>query len=56
MLRSKYERAKTKYDYMDLSSFFSHVFLIFNYGNFDIGLFVLRSSVSVQVSKKIFGI
>ena len=31
-------------------------FHIFNYCNFDIGIFVLRLSCSVQVSKKLFGI
>ena len=35
---------------------FSLVFFIFSYWNFDIGIIVLRSSISVQVSKKIFGI
>lgn len=35
---------------------FSYVSLIFNYWYFDIGLFVLRSSNSVQLSKKMFGI
>ena len=34
---------------------FSYVFLILNYWNFDIGVFVLKSSISVQVIKKIFG-
>ena len=34
--------------------FFSY--LILYYCNFDIGMFVLRSSISVQVKKKIFGI
>ena len=34
----------------------SHVFLILNYWNFDIRMFVLRLSISVQVSNKIFGI
>ena len=38
---------------MDL---FPHVFLIFNYWNFDLGIFVLRSSISVQMNKNIFGI
>ena len=36
--------------------FFTHVFLILNYWNFDIGMFVLRLSISVQVIKKLFGI
>ena len=40
------------YQYMDL---LSQVFLIFNYWNFGIGMFVLRSSFLVQVTKKIFG-
>ena len=34
-----------------VSSRFTHI-----YGNFAIGIFVLRPSVLVQVSKKIFGI
>ena len=33
--------------------FFTHVFLIVNYWNFDIGMFVLRLSISVQVIKKV---
>ena len=36
-------------------STFLHVLLIFNYLNFDNGMFVLRLSVLVQLSKKIFG-
>ena len=43
------------YDTTNIWIFF-HVFLVFNYWNSDIGMFVLRSSISVQVSKKIFGI
>ena len=35
---------------------FSHVFLIFNYSNFDIRMFVLRLPIFVQVSKKKIGI
>ena len=35
---------------------FFKIFLIFNYWNFDIGMFVLRSSVSVKESKKLFTI
>ena len=38
---------------MDL---FLHIFIIFNYCNFDIRMFVLRLSVSAQECKKIFGI
>ena len=34
-----------------VSSRFTHI-----YGNFATGIFVLRPSISVQVSKKIFGI
>ena len=34
---------------------FLHVLLIFSYLNFDIGMFVLRLLVLVQLSKKIFG-
>ena len=30
-------------------------FLSFNYWNFDIGMFLLRSPISIQLSKKIFG-
>ena len=41
---------------MDFFQMFSLVFFIFSYWNFDIGIIVLRSSISVQVSKKIFGI
>ena len=44
------------YQYMDLfSDLFSHVFLIFNYWSFNIGMLVLRSLISVPVSKQIFG-
>ena len=35
---------------------FSYVFLIFNYWNVDIAMFVLRSPISPQMSKRIFGI
>ena len=35
---------------------FFHVFHIFYYRNFDIGMFVLRSSSSLQAIKKIFEI
>ena len=35
---------------------FLHVFLIFNSWNFNIGIFLLRSSISVQLSKNILGI
>ena len=38
-----------------INTIFSHVFLIFNYWNFDIEMFVLRSSILVQVIKS-FGI
>ena len=41
------------YQYMGL---FSQVFLILNYWNFGIGMVALRSSISVQASKKIFEI
>ena len=41
------------YQYMGL---FSQVFLILNYWNFGIGMLALRSSISVQASKKIFEI
>ena len=37
-------------------TYFSHVFLIFNHWNYDIGMLVLRSSILVQVSKKLFWI
>ena len=39
------------YEYMDL---FLHVFLVFNRRNFDTGMFVLRSSILVQVSTRFF--
>ena len=42
--------------YGSFSTCFSQVFLIFNYWNFDFGIFVLRSSISVQMSRNIFGI
>ena len=38
--------------YGSFLNMFSRVFLIFSYWNFDIRMFVLRSSISVQVSKK----
>ena len=69
MLKNEYKQAKTKgelqticisnvlyYQYMDFFfTYFSHVFLIFDCSNFDIGIIVLRSSISVQVSKNVFG-
>ena len=41
---------------MELLSRFSHIWLHWNFDIFDIGMFVLRSSISVQVSTAIFGI
>ena len=35
---------------------FSLIFLILNYPNFNIGMFVSRSSILVQAGQKIFGI
>ena len=67
MLRSEYKQAKTKYElqkiticisnvlydqYMDLFYTFFTFFLIFNNRNFDIGIFVLRSRISVHAIKK----
>ena len=63
MLRNEYKQAKTKTELyltyfqcstLSIMNLFSHVFLIFNYWNFAVGMYVLRSSI-LQVSKKIFG-
>ena len=48
-------------EYVSLMCYTTNMWIFFhlpftNSWNFDIGMFVLRSSVSVQVSKKIFGI
>ena len=70
MLRKECKQAKTKYEhwkltmcisdvlynqFMDLSSDVFPTFFSY-YWNFDIGIFVLRSSISLEASKKIFGI
>ena len=58
MLRNEYKQAYFTILTLCGSSFtyFLQVFLTFNYRNFDIAMSVLRWSISVQVSKKIFGI
>ena len=63
MLRNQYIQAKIKYELLSLTICISNVlyypymdfytfFLTFSYWNFDIAIIVLRSSISVQVSKK----
>ena len=39
-----------------LLTYFPHAFFMFDYWNFDIGMFVLRSSILLQASKGMFWI